>query len=148
MVGSGLSMAPALFLTHSLKVIGFDARAVLDGGLSLAVETAHMDAGTLLIAIDLWRYVRSTMRAVRAAHEQGVPVIAITDSVVSPLAQMANYAFEVATDGVTHSLSPTAVISLINVFIAGLSYRVPAQSMEALRRVDAAYRRQKLLITE
>jgi DNA-binding MurR/RpiR family transcriptional regulator len=147
-VGSGLSAAPALFFAHSLKVIGFDARAALDGGLSLAVDTARLDAGTLLVAIDLWRYVRSTVDAVQSARTQGASVITITDSIVSPLAQVADYAFEVATDGVVHSLSPTAVISLLNVFIAALSYRVPAQSMEALRRVDAAYRRGNLLITE
>lgn len=147
-VGSGLSTAPALFLTHSLKVMGFDARAAADGGLSLAVETAQIDSGTLLIAIDLWRYVRSSIDAVHAARRQGASVIAITDSVVSPLAQAADCALEVATDGVAHSLSPTSVISLLNVFIAALSYRVPEQAMEALRRVDDAYRRRNLLITE
>jgi len=147
-VGSGLSTVPALFLAHSLKVIGFDARAALDGGLSLAVDTAQLGADTLLIAIDLWRYVRSTVEAVYAARQQGVPVVAITNSAVSPLAQAADYAFEVATDGVTHSLSPTATIALINVLIAALSYRVPEQSMDALRRVDTAYRERNLLITE
>ncbi len=147
-VGSGISMGPALFLTHSLKVIGMDARAALDGGLSLAVDTAQLAPSTLLIAIDLWRYVRSTVEAVYAARRQGVPIVTITDSVVSPLAQAADYAFEVATDGVTHSLSPTAVVTLINVLIAGLSYRVPEQSLEALRRVDAAYRKRNLLIVE
>lgn len=147
-VGSGLSAAPALFLTHSLKVIGFDARPALDGGLSLAVDTGQLDAGTLLIAIDLWRYVRSTVEAVRAAQEQGASVITITDSIVSPLAQLADYAFEVTTDGVAHSLSPTSVISLLNVFIATLSHRVPEQAVEALRRVDDAYRKRNLLITE
>ncbi|MBS1251684.1 MAG: HTH-type transcriptional regulator MurR [Anaerolineales bacterium] len=147
-VGSGISMGPALFLTHSLKVIGMDARAALDGGLSLAVDTAQLEPSTLLIAIDLWRYVRSTVEAVYAARQQGVPIVTITDSVVSPLAQAADYAFEVATDGVTHSLSPTAVITLINVLIAGLSYRAPEQRMEALRRVDAAYRKRNLLIVE
>lgn len=147
-VGSGLSMAPALFLTHSLKVLGFNARAALDGGLSLAVDTTLIDSNMLLIAIDLWRYVRSTVETVYAAREHGATVVTITDSVVSPLAQAADYAFEVATDGVTHSLSTTAAISMINVLLAGLSYRVPEQSVEALRRVDRAYRKRNLLVTE
>ena len=49
------------------------------------------------------------------------------------IAQFADYAFGVATDRTGHSLSPTAVISLLNVFIAALSYRVPGQAMESLR---------------
>lgn len=145
-VGSGLSAAPALFLAHSLRALGFDARAFIDGGLSLAVEMAFLRPGTLLIAVDLWRYIRSTVEAVYAAREFGASTLAITDSVISPLAQAADHAFEVATDGVAHSLSPTAVISLLNVLIAALSYRVPEQARESLRLVDTAYRTHNLLV--
>lgn len=147
-IGSGLSAAPALYLAHSLKVMGFDCRAVINGGLSLAADLAHLGPGKLIIAIDLWRYVRSTVAAVSAGQDAGVHTIAITDSIVSPLANLADYAFEVATDGVAHSLSVTAATSLINVFVAVLSQKVPEQTMEALRRVDAAYRANDLLIME
>jgi len=147
-VGSGLSASPALFLAHSLKIIGFDARASLNDGLSLAADNAQFDNGTLLIAIDLWRYVRSTIQAVALANKLGSQTIAITDSTVSPLANMADYAFEVATDGVSHSLSTTGVMSFLNVLIAALSYRIPEQTMHSLRRVDNAYREHNLLFLE
>ncbi len=147
-VGCGLSAAPVLFLTHSLKVMGFNVRMAVDGGLSLAIDIAQLRSDSLLIAVDLWRYARSTVESVRAARRRGALIVAITDSVMSPLAQAADYAFEAATDGTGHSMSPTAVISLINVFIAALSYRVPGQVMESLRRVDAVYRTQNLLFTE
>jgi len=147
-VGCGLSATPVWFLSHSLKVIGFNVRMDIDGGLSLAMEIAQLRSATLLIAIDLWRYARSTVEAVNAARQRGAQVVAITDSVMSPLAQAADYAFEVATDGTGHSLSPAAVISLLNVFIAALSYRMPEQVMESLRRVDTIYRTHNLLLTE
>ena len=88
------------------------------------------------------------MEAVNDARQRGAMVVAITDNVMSPLAQAADYAFEVATDGTGHSLSPAAVISLLNVFIAALSYRMPEQVMESLRRVDIMYRTHNLLLTE
>jgi DNA-binding MurR/RpiR family transcriptional regulator len=147
-VGCGLSAAPVWFLAHSLKVIGFNVRKDIDGGLSLATEIAQLRPATLLVAIDLWRYTRSTVEGAYAARARGAQVVAITDSVMSPLAQAADYVFEVATDGTGHSLSPTAVISLLNVFIAALSYRVPDQIMESLRRVDTMYRTHNLLLTE
>jgi DNA-binding MurR/RpiR family transcriptional regulator len=147
-VGCGLSAAPVWFLAHSLKVIGFNVRVDLHGGLSLAMEVGQLRPNTLLIAIDLWRYARSIADAVVAAQGQGAHILVITDSVVSPLAQDADYAFGVATDGTGHSLSPTAVISLLNVFIAALSYRLPEQVMESLRRMDAMYRTHNLLLTE
>jgi DNA-binding MurR/RpiR family transcriptional regulator len=147
-IGCGLSAASVSFLTHSLKVMGFNARMAVDGGLSLTTDIVQLGPDTLVIAIDLWRYARSIVQAVHSARRQGARIIAITDSAASPLAQVADYAFEAAADGAAHSLSPAAVISLLNVFIAGLSYRVPDQVMESLRRVDAMYRNQNLLAAE
>jgi DNA-binding MurR/RpiR family transcriptional regulator len=99
-----------------------------------------------MIAIDLWRYVRMTVNAVSQAKKTGAQVIAITDSIVSPVAQMADIAFEIATEGIAHSLSITALLSLLNVFIAMLADRVPEQVYESLMRVDEVYRGNDLLV--
>ena len=145
-IGSGLSYAPAAFLTHSLKVMGFNALAIQGEGLQAAVDISRIKPDDLMIAIDLWRYVRMTVDAVTQANKTGAQIIAITDSVVSPLAQMANIAFEIATEGVAHSLSITAIISLVNVFIAMLADRVPEQVYESLKKVDGVYRGNDLLV--
>lgn len=147
-VGSGLSAAPAQFLAHSLKIIGFDAHACLDGGLSQAANVALLEEGCLMIAIGLWRYARSTVQAAINAKHYGARVIAITDNSLCSLAITADYAFEVATRGIAHSFSVTAVFSLLNVLIAVLSDRLPEQVIRSLRRVDAAYLEANLLIME
>ncbi len=147
-VGGGLSAAPATFLVHSLKVMGFNVRGAFGGGMDVAAEVAQLDQNTLVIAIDVWRYLRTTVQALTTAHKRGARTIAITDSALSPLAQAADYTFEVATEGVAHSLSPTAIIALINVIIARLSFHLPEKTMEALQRVDEAYRENHLLIVE
>jgi len=144
-IGAGLSHAPVALLAHSLKVMGFEAQAILGEGLNSAVEIAGLKDGDLLIAIDLWRYVRMTVNAVSTAKENGIPVIAITDSIVSPLAKLADNAFIVATDGVAHNLSITALISLINVLLAMLADRFPEQVYNSLKKVDAAYTDNDLL---
>jgi len=145
-IGAGLSNTASLFFAHSLKVMGFDAQAVDGEGLQAAIELSRLQPGDLLIAIDLWRYVRMTVNAVGMAKERGIQTIAITDSIVSPLAQLADCAFEVSTDGIAHSLSITSLMSLLNVFIALLADHVPQQVVESLRRVDEAYRGNDLLI--
>ncbi len=146
--GSGLSTSLAVYLAHSLKVMGFDARPVYNAGLSMAVEFSQLRPTDLVIAIDLWRYIRSTIQSVTAAKEAGAKVITITDSLVSPLSTMVDCAFEVGAAGVAHSLSATAAVSLINVLIVHLSYAVPEQVIDSLKRVDQAYRQNRLLITE
>jgi DNA-binding MurR/RpiR family transcriptional regulator len=145
-IGAGLSSAPVAFLVHSLKVIGFDALGIQGEGLQAAVEMARISSDDLLIAIDLWRYVRMTVNAVSQAKEIGAPVVAITDSIVSPLAKMANIAFEISAEGVAHSLSVTALMSFLNVIVAMLADRVPEQAYNSLQRVDAEYRNNDLLI--
>jgi DNA-binding MurR/RpiR family transcriptional regulator len=145
-IGAGISYAPVVLLAHSLKVMGFEAQAILGEGLQTAVEIAHIKPDDLMIAIDLWRYVRMTVYAVSQAKEIGIPVIAITDSIVSPLAQKADIAFEIATEGVAHSLSITALISLLNVLVAMLADRLPEQVYASLKKVDEAYVGNDLLI--
>ncbi len=144
-IGAGLSYAPAAFLTHSLKVMGFDALAIQGEVVQSAVDISRIKPDDLMIAISLWRYVRMTVNAVSQAKKTGAPVIAITDSIVSPLAKMADIAFEIATEGVVHSLSITALMSLVNVFIAMLADRVPEQVFESLKRVDDVYRSNDLV---
>ncbi len=147
-IGSGLSAAPALFLAHSLKIIGFDARANINEGLSLAADTANLHAGWLLIAIDIWRYARSTVEAVMIARDNGAKTIAITDNLISPLASLVNYAIEVSTEGTAHNRSPTAVMSVLNLVLAALSYRMPEKAMEALQRLETAYKDNNLLMVD
>lgn len=145
-IGAGLSSGPAVFLVHSLKVMGFTVIPVDKEGLGAAVEITQLERDDLLIAIDLWRYARLTVSAASRAKETGAPVIAITDSIVSPLAKMADVSFEVATEGIAHSLSVTALMSLLNVFVAMVADRIPEKAYESLKRVDAIYRENDLLM--
>jgi DNA-binding MurR/RpiR family transcriptional regulator len=57
-IGAGLSSAPAAFLAHSLKVMGFQTIGVVQEGLGATVEITHLKPEDLLIAVDLWRYAQ------------------------------------------------------------------------------------------
>ena len=145
-VAGGLSAGPALYLTHSLTVMGLDARATLNGGIPLALELVRLKRTSVLIGISVWRYVADTVAAMAHAQSVGATRVAISDSIVAPIAQHANYAFQIATDGAAHSLSLTSMLTLVNAFIAALSYTRPKQTARALRQVDAAYRQGKLVL--
>jgi DNA-binding MurR/RpiR family transcriptional regulator len=147
-VGGGLSAPPALFFAHSLKVMSFPVQVVTTGGAPLSLELSALRPSDLLIGISFWRYFRETVEAMYWAREIGAKRIAITDSELSPLAQLADYAFVTITDGVAHSISPISPISLINAFVAVLSLQRPQQTLAALRKVDAVYRESRLLVEE
>jgi len=145
-VGGGISAPPALFLSHSLQVIGFPVRVVTSGGIPLSLELSALKPGDLLICIGFWRYFREAVATMRWAREVGVTRIAITDSEVSPLAQLADYAFVTTTDSIGHSVSPLASIALVDAFVAALSFRRPEKTLAALRKVDMAYNESNLLL--
>jgi DNA-binding MurR/RpiR family transcriptional regulator len=78
----------------------------------------------------------------------GATTIAITDSEVSPLARLADYAFVTTTESVGHSVSPLASVALIDAIIAALSFERPQETLAALQHVDAAYKETDLLLEE
>ncbi len=145
-VAGGLSAGPALYLTHSLTVMGLRARAALNGGIPLALELVSLKKTSAVIGISVWRYVADTVAAMERAQSIGATRVAISDSIVTPIAQRADYAFQIATDGAAHSLSLTSMLALMNAFIAALSFTRPKETARALRQVDAAYRRGKLVL--
>jgi DNA-binding MurR/RpiR family transcriptional regulator len=147
-VGGGIAAPPALFFAHSLKTMGFPVQVVTTGGTSLSLELSGLGPEDVLIGISFRRYLREVVEAVSRAEEMGARRIAITDSELSPLAQLADYVFLAVTDGVAHSASPVACFSLINAFVAALAFRRPQQTLAALRSVDAVYRDSQILLDE
>ena len=145
-VGSGVSGPPARFLAYSLEVMGRSALAVTNGGLDLAVGLSKLGPGDVAVGISFWRYTQSAVQALAQAKALGAQAIAITDSLVSPLSRAADVAFEVATDGVAHSLSITALIALLNALVAGVALEDPDNTSRALRQVDGQFKAQDLLL--
>lgn len=145
-VGGGLSASPAIFLSHSLKVMGFDVHETTTGGIPLSLERSILGPEDLLVAIGFWRYFRHIVDAMQWARARSTPMIAVTDSEVSPLARLADYAFIATTDGVGHSVSPLPATALVEALVAALSFDRPHETLAALREVDTAYRESGLLI--
>ena len=147
-VGGGLSASPAMFLSHSLKVMGFSVHEVTTGGIPLSLEQSILGPDDLLVVFGFWRYFRHLVRAIQWAEAKGIPTIAVTDSEVSPLAQLADHAFVASTDAVGHSVSPLASTALVEAFVAALSFGRPQETLAALRDIDTAYRESGLLLED
>ncbi len=146
--GSGLSAAAAVLVEYSLTMLGLPARSYLNGGVMQTLELAQLTEKDLVIVISLWRYLRHGVEAFKAAQSVGATRIAITDSPVAPIAEMADYVFIAATEGAAHSRSLSGILSIIDLISAALVTERPQESMVALRRVDALYHESGLLLEE
>lgn len=144
----GLVTGVAVLIEHNLRTLGFSARAVTQDGTMLSLELSQLKERDVVIVVSIWRYLRSTVDAVQAAHNIGATCIALTDSPVSPLARLANFTFVAATEGATHSRSLTGILSLVDLLGAAIVNKRPEESMAAIRRIDRHYRDHNLLIDD
>ncbi|NNG04936.1 MAG: MurR/RpiR family transcriptional regulator [Inquilinus sp.] len=97
----------ANYLRYVLTHLRRDVR-LLDGAGGLAAEQAQlMDEGCVLLAVSFRFYAREVIDIVEAAAKRGIPIVALTDSQLSPLAKHATVTLEVPEGefNFTHSLA-------------------------------------------
>jgi DNA-binding MurR/RpiR family transcriptional regulator len=82
-VGLRRSFAAATYLAYAFEKMGVPA--VLHSGTGALGGQHSLRKGDALVAITFAPYTQDTIDLAREAHEKGVSVIAITDTMVSPL---------------------------------------------------------------
>lgn len=129
--------AAAWHFHYMLSLLG-NKTVMLDdaGGTGL---DAIRDAGPddVLLAASVEPYARATIEAVRYAAAGGVPVVALTDSEVSPLASLSVATILVATESPSffHTMTPLlAVAEILAALVAGNGGQ---NALAALERTEA-----------
>ena len=90
----------------------------------------------VLVAVSVLPYTRQTVEITDYARDCDVPVVAITDSLVAPIAQRATVVLTVPTESPAflHTMSPAFVVAeILGALVAG---RNGDAAQEALARVD------------
>ena len=120
-----------------LSLLG-DKTVMLDdaGGTGL---DAIRDAGTAdaLLVASVEPYARATIEGARYAADRGVPVVALTDSEVSPLAQIAANTILVATDSPSFFHTMTPLLAVAEILAALVAGRGGAKALAALEHTEA-----------
>jgi DNA-binding MurR/RpiR family transcriptional regulator len=101
----------------------------------------------VLVAIDLRRYERWVVEHTRrAAETQRADVIALTDNLLSPLAEAATVAFTVQAEGAGPFDSHVGTLALANALVTGVAGRLRRTATPRLGAVEQAWRRADALI--
>jgi DNA-binding MurR/RpiR family transcriptional regulator len=122
---------------YMLSLLG-DKTVMLDdaGGTGLdALRDAG--AGDVVLAASVEPYARATVEAARYAAGEGVPVVALTDSEVSPLAQLASATILVATESPSFFHSMTPLLAVTEILAALVAGRSGQKALAALGRTEA-----------
>ena len=117
------SAAPlASFLNYYFTMIFPNVRLIRNTTTSEIFEQVmHIGKGDVIIGISFPRYSKHTAKILEYANNNGANVIAITDSVDSPLAQYADNLLLAKSDMASFVDSLVAPLSLINALIAAVS---------------------------
>jgi len=113
-----------VILFHGLGGLGADGLRGAASGDALLVNTVRP-------------YTRAVVEAVDYARGRNVPIVAVTDSVVSPVADRAHHVVLVSTDSPAffHAMAPAfAATEILASLVAG---RGGAKALEALKETEA-----------
>lgn len=134
-IGIRSSAALAQFLSFyfnhifpSVRLINTTSRA------EMFEQIMRVDSGDVFVAISFPRYSKRTVQASHYARGNGARVIAITDSLQSPIASVADHRLVARSDMVSFVDSLVAPLSLINALIV-------AVGMKKRSEVSASYAR-------
>lgn len=131
------SSHPVTWYFHYILSLLGDRAVLLDalGAVGADPFRAATESDVLLVA-SVHPYTRATVEIARYAASRGVPIIAITDSEVAPLAQVAKHAILVATESPSffHTMAPAFVVA--EVLSALVTGHGGEKALEAIRHTE------------
>ena len=95
--------------------------------------------GDVLVGISFPRYSQSTVKGVQFAHDRGADVVAITDSPMSPLYQLASSVLLARSDMISFVDSLVAPFSLLNALIVAAGHRKNTDIAMIFNRLESIW---------
>ena len=102
--------------------------------------------GDACLAIDLRRYDRWVVATAVELQSRGVHLVVLTDSALSPLADVAEATFSISAESEGPFDSHVGTLALLNALIAGVADRLRRTATERLDRVEDEWRRAGALV--
>ena len=123
-------------------------QVALIGGNQVSVDrqVSQLVRTDVVVMLDVRRYDRWLIDAATAARAAGVWAVAITDSLLSPLAALADRTLVIAAAGAGPFDSHVGTLSLCNLLVAGTADRLRAAATQRLDCAEAAWQRSGALI--
>src|SRR5215831_11318057 len=123
---------------HYMLSLLSDKTVMLDDAGGIGLDAIRDAAGNdVVLAASVEPYARATIEGARYAARQGVPVVALTDSEVSPLAQIAVAVIPAATESPSFFHTMTPLLAVAEILAALVAGRSGQKALEALTRTEA-----------
>jgi len=133
-IGDGVSALMTRQLAYLLINTGLP---VIEGNpADFATQVGMLDAKDLVIAIAITPYTLETLDAAAYARKRGIPVLAFTDSLNSPLAKSASLVLPIPGENLLFSHSVTTFGVLAHAIATSIASADPQLALKKLREVE------------
>lgn len=138
-VGFRSSQALADFLSFYLGLILDNVRQVSTGVSDIFEQLLRVGQEDLVIGIGFPRYSSRTVEALKFAKSREAEVVAITDSLLSPLASNADYTLITQSNMASFVDSLVAPLSVINALIVAVGIREKDRISETFNNLEKVW---------
>lgn len=143
-VGLRSAYSLAIFLGIALEFLQKDVWVIQPGIGDMWDRLLNLRKGDLVIGISFPRYTRQTIEVLNFAKQRGIRTLAITDSLLSPLARYADHILTASYKMDSFMESFTAPLSLINALVTALGMRKRKDTLKFLKESEAIWEKQQI----
>ncbi|WP_175543507.1 MurR/RpiR family transcriptional regulator [Micromonospora pattaloongensis] len=138
----------AAYFAYFAAKVHPDVRVLDSGGSLLAdrLDQARAAGAGALLAIVLPRYPREAIEALREARDAGLAIVAITDSAISPAAELADIALPAAVGAQLVFDLHTAPMTLSMVLLQAICDAAPAEAQHRLEEFERSANRRHVFV--
>lgn len=143
-VGLRSAYSLATFLGIALEFLQKNVWVAQPGIGDMWDRMLGLKKGDIVIGISFPRYTKQTVEVLHFAKQKGVKTLAVTDSLVSPLAQHADVVLTARCKLDSFIESFTAPLSLINAIVTALGVLSKNSSMKSLKELEGVWEKQQV----
>jgi DNA-binding MurR/RpiR family transcriptional regulator len=134
----------AVFMAVALEFLQKEVWLVQPGIGDMWDRLAGLKKGDVVVGISFPRYSRQTVEVLMFAKARGLKTLAITDTLISPLAHHADHVLTARYRMDSFIESFTAAFSLINALVTALGIQEPKNTFASLQRLERIWRTQQI----
>jgi len=143
-VGLRTATSLAYFMGYTLHLILKNVTTITFGVSDLFERLININEKDLIIGITFPRYTLQTVEIMEYAKKKGARTAAITDSIMSPLAQLADISVFAESNLNSFIDSFTAPLSLINALVTAVGVRRRKENLESLSELEEIWEKYKV----
>ncbi|MCG7332557.1 MurR/RpiR family transcriptional regulator [Salinicoccus roseus] len=126
--------AAAIYMEALVREFSRDIRQLSQDSESIMDQVLHLDSEDVIVIFEYSPHLAKSVDVAEIAHKRGVPVIFITDNILSPIIKYSDIILELNSSQQYFTLIP--MMSLIEIMVVELGQRKSSDSVDNIKQLS------------